>query len=158
MTKRVSGSSMRLRRRTGADLEPLEELWAASWAEAMPAIDFSARRDWFRAHLPALEAEGGATICACAENGEMLGFVVINPVTGYLDQIAVAPHAKGSGAATALLREARRISRRPVFLDVNQDNPRALRFYMREGFEIAEAGVNSRSGLKTWRLHARVKE
>lgn len=143
-----------LRRRIDADLEPLADLWVASWREAMPDIDFSARRAWFCNHLPALEAAGAVTICGCREDGCLLGFVTFDLATGYLDQIAVASEAKGSGAAAALLRQARQISSKPLFLDVNQDNPRALRFYAREGFETVAAGVNPHSGLKTWRLRA----
>ncbi|VTZ51832.1 GNAT family N-acetyltransferase [Methylocella tundrae] len=143
-----------LRRRTDADLEPLADLWVASWREAMPDIDFSARREWFCGHLPALEAAGAMTICGRDDGGRLLGFVTFDPATGYLDQIAVASEAKGSGAAAALLREARRISSKPLFLDVNQDNPRALRFYAREGFETVATGVNPHSGLKIWRLRA----
>ncbi len=142
----------RLRRRTDADMYALVELWAASWREAMPGIDFAARKTWLRGHLPALEADGAVTICGFDQNGRLLGFATVDPQNGYLDQIAVAPEAKSSGAASALLAEARRISPHPLFLDVNQDNPRALRFYAREGFEMVEAGVNPRSGLKTWRL------
>jgi len=141
-----------LRRRIDADMDALAELWAASWREAMPAIDFEARKAWLRGHLPALEAAGAVTVCGLDEGGRLLGFATVNPQNGYLDQIAVAPEAKSSGAARALLAEARRISPHPLYLDVNQDNPRALRFYAREGFETVEAGVNPRSGLKTWRL------
>ena len=36
-------SRFRLRRRTDADMDALAELWAASWREAMPGIDFAAR-------------------------------------------------------------------------------------------------------------------
>jgi putative acetyltransferase len=84
---------------------------------------------------------------------QLLGFVTFDPATAYLDQLAVAPEAKGSGAASLLLNEARRLSPDGLTLDVNQDNPRALRFYEREGFEKIGEGTNPRSGLKTWRLH-----
>ena len=70
----------------------------------------------------------------------------------YLDQLAVAPEAKGSGAASLLLTEARRLSPGSLTLDVNQDNSRALRFYEREGFERIAEGINPHSGLRTWRL------
>jgi putative acetyltransferase len=142
----------RLRRRTDADMDALAALWEASWREAMPAIDFSARKAWLCAHLPALEGAGAVTICGFGEDGRLLGFATVDPQNGYLDQIAVAPEAKSSGAAGALLAEARRISAQPLYLDVNQDNSRALRFYARQGFEAVEASVNPRSGLKTWRL------
>jgi putative acetyltransferase len=144
--------SFRLRQRSDGDMDALADLWAASWREELPDIDFSARLDWFRIHLPALEAAGAITVCGFDGQGRLAGFVTVDPGSGYMDQLAVASHAKGSGAAAALLTEARRISPNPLFLDVNQDNPRALRFYAREGFEAIEAGVNRRSGLKTWRM------
>ncbi len=142
----------RLRRRADADMDALVALWAASWREAMPDIDFSAREAWLRSHLLALEAAGAVTVCGLDEDGRLLGFATVDPQNGYLDQIAVAPEAKSSGAARALLAEARRLSLHPLTLDVNQDNSRALRFYAREGFTTVEAGVNPSSGLKTWRL------
>ncbi|WP_026607672.1 GNAT family N-acetyltransferase [Methylocapsa acidiphila] len=141
-----------LRRRTPDDLDRLADLWVASWREAMPDIDFSARRSWFCDHLRALEAAGAATVCAVDGSDRPIGFVTIDPATAYLDQIAVAPRAKGSGAAALLLSEARRLSPTSLILEVNQDNARALRFYEREGFEKIAEGVNPRSGLKTWRL------
>jgi putative acetyltransferase len=142
----------RLRQRRDDDMDAIAQLWAASWREELPDIDFRARLDWFRIHLPALEAAGAVTICGFDRRDRLIGFVTVDPGSGYLDQLAVSPDAKGSGAAAVLLKEARRISLLPLCLDVNQDNPRALRFYKREGFEATEAGVNRRSGLKTWRM------
>ena len=145
-------TNVRLRARTDADLANLAELWVTSWQETMPAIDFLARRPWFLDHLRKLEAAGAITLCAFDGLDRLLGFVTFDPATAYLDQLAVAPEAKGSGAASLLLNEARRLSLDGLTLDVNQDNPRALRFYEREGFEKIGEGTNPRSGLKTWRL------
>jgi putative acetyltransferase len=138
--------------RAEKDLSRLADLWVASWLEAMPEIDFSARRSWFCDHLLQLEAAGAVTICGLDDANRPVGFVTVDPATEYLDQIAVAPEAKGSAAAALLLAEARRLSPNRLELDVNQDNLRALRFYAREGFKKAAEGVNPRSGLKTWRL------
>jgi putative acetyltransferase len=124
----------------------------ASWRDAMPDIDFAARRPWFLDHLRALEADGAITICAFDGLNRLLGFVTFDPAKAYLDQLAVAPEAKGTGAAKLLLNEARRHSPNGLVLDVNQDNARALAFYAREGFAKTAEGVNPRSGLKTWRL------
>src|SRR5664279_677420 len=146
----IAGLCLRLR--TGPDLARLADLWVASWQEAMPEIDFSTRKTWFLEHLNALETAGAVTICAFDGSNRLLGFVNFDPAAGYLDQIAVAPDAKGSGAARLLLTEARRLSPGGVTLEVNQDNPRALRFYEREGFEKFAEAVNPISGLKTWRM------
>jgi putative acetyltransferase len=145
-------AGLRLRPRTGADAASLAGLWVASWQEAMPGIDFLARKSWFVDRLNELETAGAVTICAFDGSDRLLGFVNFDPATAYLDQIAVAPDAKGSGAARLLLAEARRLSPIGLTLEVNQDNPRALRFYEREGFEKIAEGTNPLSGLKTWRL------
>ncbi|SFJ97709.1 GNAT family N-acetyltransferase [Methylocapsa palsarum] len=145
-------SAISLRQPEDAERPGLVDLWEASWREAMPQIDFAARRDWFVAHVRALEAAGAVTTCAFDASGAMLGFLSIDPQTGYLDQIALAPDAKGGPAAKLLLAEARRLSPAKIELEVNQDNPRAMRFYEREGFRPIAEGANPRSGLKTWRL------
>jgi putative acetyltransferase len=145
-------AGLRLRVRADADCASLADLWMASWREAMPDIDFAARRPWFLDHLRALEADGAITICAFNGLNRLLGFVTFDPTRAYLDQLAVAPEAKGTGAAKLLLNEARRLSPNGLVLDVNQDNARALAFYAREGFAKTAEGVNPRSGLKTQRL------
>jgi putative acetyltransferase len=145
-------ANVQLRARARADLASLADLWVASWQETMPAIDFPARRSWFLDRLKALEAAGAVTICAFDGSDRLLGFVSFDPAAAYLDQLAVGPEAKGSGAATLLLNEAHRLSPLGLILDVNQDNPRALRFYEREGFQKIAEGTNPQSGLKTWRL------
>lgn len=145
------GRAFRVRPR-GEAMEELVELWAASWGEAMPQIDFAARRDWLRARLVELEAAGGSTLCAYDAAGALLGFATVDPQSGYLDQIAVAPWAKGGGAGALLLGAARALAGRPLSLDVNRANARARRFYEREGFVVVGEGINPASGLETLRL------
>ena len=134
--------------------ERLADLWVASWRATYRDIDFEARRAWFLDHLEKLEKVGGETICAF-DDLTMLGFVVIDVTTGWLDQIAVDPDAFGSGCAKRLLDEARRLSPAGVTLDVNADNFRALRFYAREGFVKTGEGANAMSGRKTVSLEWR---
>lgn len=148
--------SPRLHAFVWAHAAELVDLWIAAWTQAMPQIDFEARRAWFVDHLGRLETQGAALVCAFdAEDGAMLGFVAIDPATHYLDQIAVAPRAQGSGVAGALLDAARRASPQGVRLDVNAGNPRALAFYAREGFVKTGESVNPMSGLPTISLEWR---
>jgi putative acetyltransferase len=142
----------RVRSLTDADFPSLADLWVASWQEAMPGIDFEARRGWLLDHLRDLLKAGSATICAFDGSNRLLGFVTIDPATGYLDQLAVAPSAKGKGTAGLLLNEARRLSPAGIILEVNKENPRAIAFYEREGFVKIAEGTNVLSGLKTLRL------
>ena len=76
----------------------------------------------------------------------MVGFVTVDPGTGYLDQIVVAPEAWGSMTAGALLAEAKRLAPAGLHLAVNADNDRAIRFYEKQGFVVTGTDVNERSG------------
>jgi putative acetyltransferase len=134
-----------------AHLPELVDLWVEAWSRAMPTIDFEARRVWFVEHLVAMAARGVEIVCAFdSANGRMAGFITRDK-SGHIDQLVAGVHAWGTGAAAALLDEAKRASTGVLYLDVNQDNPRAVRFYEREGFFRAGAGVNPASGLATWR-------
>jgi putative acetyltransferase len=132
-----------------ADRDALADLWVASWRAIMPAIDFPARRPWLLERLDALEATGSRTICTRDANGRPLGFATFDPVTGWLDQIVVAPAAFGTGIGAALLAVVKAQCPSGVSLDVNTDNPRAIGFYRREGFRRVGSGVNALSGLST---------
>ena len=135
-------------------LPAMGDLWVASWAATLPEIDFEARRPWLTAHLAELEAGGAIPRLAFADH-EVAGFVVIHPGTGYLDQLAVSPAFWGQGVAEALMDEARRFSPNLVALDVNQDNPRAVRFYEKMGLKIVAEGANPMSGRLTYRMEWR---
>lgn len=135
-----------------AHLPELTDLWIAAWAKAMPAIDFEARRGWFVDHLVKMHEKGVTVTCAFDEsNGAMAGFITLDPASGHIDQFAVAPGYWSAGAADALMADAKSRAPGDLRLEVNQDNPRAVRFYEKHGFHRRAAGVNPNSGLKTWR-------
>jgi putative acetyltransferase len=141
--------SWRVKPRAEADWPALLDLWVASWRATYAEIDFHARRDWFIRHVSALEAGGAVTFCLFETPETLAGFVVIDPATGWLDQICVHPHHFGAGAAAALIACARNASPGRIRLDVNADNARALRFYERQGFASVGAGPASLSGRPT---------
>jgi putative acetyltransferase len=138
-------SSLSLRPYSPTDEDAAIELWRHAWQQHYPHIDFAKRVDWWRARWRN-ELVPAATVSVAEADGRMVGFVTVNPATGYLDQIVVAPEAWGSDAATMLMDEARRIS--PVGLDlkVNADNARAIRFYEKQGFVDAGETINETSG------------
>ncbi len=154
MTMRQSIPAPLLRPPAHSDRAAMLDLWVDAWKATYLDIDFEARRDWFVKHLAELEAAGAQTICAF-DGARLMGFVVIDPSTGWLDQIAVRPKSFGGGIAARLLGAARRVSPEYIRLDVNADNFRALRFYKREGFQRIGAGVNKLSGRETARLEWR---
>jgi putative acetyltransferase len=133
------------------DQEAAIALWLSAWSASMPELDFSARLAWWRERWTRELVPNNAI--RVAENvGVLVGFVVIDPRSGYLDQIVVAPQDWGRGVADALLEEAKHLAPAGITLDVNQENPRAIRFYVRAGFVRTGAGTNPYSGRATWRF------
>jgi putative acetyltransferase len=138
-------SAFTLRPYRPADEDAALALWQQTWQLVYPAIDFSTRLDWWcqrwRNELVPI-----ATITVAELEGKLLGFVTVDPQSFDLDQMVVAPQAWGTGIASALIAEARRISPRGLDLHVNKDNVRAIRFYEKQGFVISGEAMNWRSG------------
>jgi putative acetyltransferase len=119
-------------------------LWQRTWQEAYPSIDFAARVDWWRARWRD-ELVPSADIIVAEQDGVVAGFVTID-AAGYLDQLVVDSTHWGSQLATQLVDAAKRRSPAGITLLVNKDNNRAIRFYLRNGFNHAGEDVNPTSG------------
>jgi putative acetyltransferase len=141
----VSGTAFTLRPYVPADEDAAIELWRRTWQQHYPHLDFAARVDWWRERWRN-ELVPTATITVAEANGKLVGFVTVDPQTGYLDQIVVAPETWGARIAPALMAEAKRMSPRGLDLKVNADNSRAIRFYEKNGFLITGDDVNPLSG------------
>ena len=74
-----------LRRYRPADEDAAIELWRRTWQVSYPAIDFSARLEWWRQRWRT-ELVPTATITVAEVSGGMVGFVTVDPASGYLDQ------------------------------------------------------------------------
>jgi len=147
----VSRPSFSLRRYRAADEAAAIELWRRTWQHAYPALDFAQRIDWWRGRWR--DELVPATVVTVAERaGALLGFVTVDPRTGYLDQIVVAPEEWGGALAAALVAEAKRCAPAGLDLLVNQDNARAIRFYEKHGFTVAGEEKNPRSGAPIYRM------
>jgi putative acetyltransferase len=140
-----------LRRYRQSDEDAAVTLWLRSWQAAYPQLDFIARLDWWRQRWRD-ELLRTADIVLAEDAGIIIGFVTIDPLTLYLDQIVVAPEHWRSGIGAVLLEEARRISPHGLDLDVNVDNARAIAFYKKHGFTIAGPGKNAISGKPVHRM------
>jgi len=141
----VSGPALKLRPYSAADEDAAIELWRRTWQEAYPHLDFAARIDWWRERWRG-ELVPQTKIVVAEMEGVIEGFVTIDPKTGYLDQIVVAPEFWGSNVAAMLLDEAKRLSPTHIELLVNKDNARAIAFYEKNGFVFAGDDVNPVSG------------
>jgi putative acetyltransferase len=141
----VSAAAFTLRPYRAADEDAAIELWRRTWQRHYQQIDFTARLDWWRNRWRN-ELVPQAAIAVADRAGALVGFVTVEPKTGYLDQIVVAPEAWGSDVAPALIAEAKLLSPQGLDLVVNADNVRAIRFYEKQGFAVTGDDVNPRSG------------
>ena len=147
-------SAVTLRPYTNADEATAIELWRQTWQQAYPSINFAARVDWWRERWRN-ELVPQAEILIAEMDGVMEGFVTVDPKSGYLDQIVVAPEFWGSNVAALLLDAGKRVSPARLDLLVNQDNGRAIAFYEKHGFEMAGDDVNPVSGRPVFRMRWR---
>jgi putative acetyltransferase len=145
------GSDVILRPMQAQDLSETLDMWVAAWQAAYPQIDFAARRGWSADRIAELERTGSRSVVALL-GGRIVGALVVNPDTGYLDQLVVATDCQGGGIAALLLAEARRIAPAGLDLHVNQDNARAIRFYEKHDFKTTGEDVNPRSGAPIYRM------
>jgi putative acetyltransferase len=142
---------MMVREMLAADLPEAIDLWVASWKAAYPSMDFEKRRGWAVEHIADLEQEGSLSFVALT-GGSIVGLLVVDPNTGYLDQIVVATDQQGRGVADALLAHARKQAPDGLDLHVNQDNARAVRFYEKNGFVKSGTDVNATSKAPTYKM------
>jgi ribosomal protein S18 acetylase RimI-like enzyme len=110
-------------------------------AERLAGIDRSRRETFWAGAI-----EQGGDVFVAEENGRIAGFVYVGPAgdldgVGELYAIYVLPDAWGSGAGSALMSAALEAlsGYSSATLWVLEDNPRARRFYEREGW-IADGG------------------
>ena len=154
MSAKVSESPLKLRPYAAADEDAAIELWQRTWQEAFPQIDFEARAAWWRERW-CQELVPQVNILVAEMDGVLEGFVTVDPKTGYLDQIVVAPEFWGSNVAGMLLDAGKRISSTRLDLLVNTDNARAIAFYEKHGFVMAGDDVNPVSGKPVFKMRWR---
>ncbi|MBV9970883.1 MAG: GNAT family N-acetyltransferase [Xanthobacteraceae bacterium] len=147
----VGAPDLVLRPYIAQDEDTAIALWQRTWQQAYPQIDFAARVPWWRERWRA-ELVTACVITVATVEGAMSGFVTVDPRSGYLDQLVVAPEAWGSGAAAALIAAAKSQSPERLELHVNRDNIRAVRFYQKHGFFITGEETNPRSGAPVYRM------
>ena len=141
----MNSPALKLRAYTAGDEDAAIELWRRTWQTHYPHIDFGSRVSWWRERWRT-ELVPQAKIAVAEMDGVIEGFVTIDPKSGYLDQIVVAPEFWGSNVASMLLDEAKRIAPVKIELLVNKDNARAIAFYEKNGFTYAGEDVNPVSG------------
>jgi ribosomal protein S18 acetylase RimI-like enzyme len=130
-----------LRAATPEDIESIATLWHRGWFDGhrghVPEALVEHRRlEDFRQRVPPRLA--GTTVAA--RGRDVVGFVTVHD--DEVEQVYVAPHARGGGVANALLRHAeQRIANGfdAAWLAVAAGNQRARRFYEKSGWRDAGA-------------------
>ncbi|BBO35921.1 acetyltransferase [Lacipirellula parvula] len=123
---------MLIREGRPADWGRLLEIWEASVRATHSFLSeevIAALRPEVRdAALPALElwVLGG-------DGGELLGFMGLDGAK--LEALFIAPSSSRRGGGRMLVEHARRL-KGPLTVDVNEQNPAALRFYEALGFRV----------------------
>lgn len=132
------------------ELPRLVEVWEAA---VRATHDFLEEADIvrFRATLP--EALGRMRLaCVRGEDGRVLGFVATGD--GNIDMLFVDPAVHGAGIGRALVEHAAR-AEGATTVDVNEQNPRALGFYLRLGFVVERRSDHDSMGNPFPLLHLR---
>ena len=140
---------MNVRNATVDDAPAVADVHVRSWMDTyghiVPAARFDASDVERRTQLWTRAAQAGNLFVA-EDDDAIVGFVSVGPSSasdapgGELYAIYVLPEALGSGAGTALIERAEDELRRRGFasaiLYVLDANPRARRFYERQGWEL----------------------
>lgn len=127
------------------DIDALADIWYDGWHDAhahlVPAELTRLRTlDGFRERLE----RGSPTVRTVGPAGRPDGFAIVKDTELY--QLYVAPRARGSGVAAALIRDAeRRLADAGVstaWLACAIGNDRAARFYQKSGWLLAGTTMN----------------
>ncbi|MCE1114189.1 MULTISPECIES: GNAT family N-acetyltransferase [Pseudomonas] len=115
-----------------ADYPELVRIWEAS---VRATHDFlpEAYIQLLREHVLARYLDAVMLVCCKDRDRRILGFAGV--ANGRVDMLFVAPEHFGRGVGQRLLRHAV-AELNAERLDVNEQNPQALGFYLHEGFEI----------------------
>lgn len=151
-TRTSHARQFHLRPYRDTDLEDSIALWLAAWQHTYPDMDFKKRVEWWRNRWLNELLPVGEAIVAEDDAGIMIGFVILTPATGYMDQLAVDVKWQGSGLAKTLLDYVKGRSNGLVELHVNESNVRAVRFYQREGFKLIEETTHPGGVLPVYKM------
>ncbi|HXY16636.1 MAG TPA: GNAT family N-acetyltransferase [Gaiellaceae bacterium] len=139
---------MQVRRARPGDAAAIAEVHVRAWqaayehvfgAERLAELDVGRRRTGWERILAAPDEQ----VLVAEHEGEVVAFASVGPSRGAADEgelyaVYALPSAWGSGAGPKLMRESlaalRELGYRAATLWVLEDNPRARRFYEREGW------------------------
>jgi putative acetyltransferase len=123
---------MKIRRSTPDDLGPVLDVWLRS-VRATHA--FLTEAD-IQSLLPLVRDEALPNLelwVLCSDNGVPIGFLGVSE--GTIDALFIAPEHLRRGGGRLLVEHARKL-KGVLRVDVNEQNPQAVRFYVTQGFRV----------------------
>jgi putative acetyltransferase len=124
---------MKIRASTSADQALLLDIWLRSVRAShvfLSELDIQSLLPIVRDQvLPSLRMW-----VACDADSIPIGFMGVGE--GSIEALFIAPDHFGQGAGTMLVEFAKRHLLRPLHVDVNEQNPKAVGFYQARGFEV----------------------
>ncbi|MES2306497.1 MAG: GNAT family N-acetyltransferase [Gemmatimonadota bacterium] len=136
--------SLQVRPATADDSDALLSLWERS---ARASHNFLTEADIESLRpLVAVELAGNAIgwWVLVGDNSERAGFLGF--ANNAIEALFLDPEYQGRGGGTALVAIAEGLANAPLRVDVNEQNPAALRFYQKQGFEVAGRSATDDGG------------
>jgi putative acetyltransferase len=130
------------------DAEKLAVLWHASWQ----STDIQASTEITAADLRQRidrEISAGWEVFVAEYEDVLLGFMALTPANHCLDQLFIAPNAKGLGIGKDLFRHARTAMPKGFWLRAAADNKEARAFYEAVGMMLDRIEPHPRHGHET---------
>ena len=128
-----------IRKIKAADLDMVAQIWLDT---NLKAHDFIPPEYWKGNYdtVKAMISQAEVYVYTDEDKAQILGFIGL--AEDYIAGIFVRGEAQGRGIGKELLDQAKR-GKRKLTLNVYAKNTGAVRFYQREGFRIAEEGVDT---------------
>jgi putative acetyltransferase len=127
----TAAMAVRIRARTDDDISELLLIWRSA-VEASHAFLTTDDIDWYEELVSGYLPKMGDLRVAVDDDGRPVGFIAQE--AGEIHMLFVAAQAQGMGVGSALLEHVSQ-TEPTLRLDVNEQNPIALAFYLGRGFE-----------------------
>jgi putative acetyltransferase len=128
----TAGMAVNIRAQQDDDLPQLLVIWRSA-VEAGHRFLTSEDIDWYGELVADYLPKMSDLRVAVRDDGRPVGFIAQE--AGQIHMLFVAPHSQGTGVGSALLAHVSETE--PILrLDVNEQNPTALAFYLARGFEL----------------------
>jgi putative acetyltransferase len=140
---------MRIRAAADADFDTLIEIWLRS----VRATHKFLSEDAIQALLPDVRNLALPNLelwVLCSDASQPIGFMGL--AEGSIEALFLAPEHAGQGGGRMLVEHARRLKGR-LRVDVNEQNPEALGFYLGQGFEVVGRSPTDAAGRPFPLLH-----